>query len=287
VIFLRAPGIALVSTTIILIFAAFFTFWHGLNLLPSALLAFGFAVLFTLAFTLLAVSAERARGDVERLACELSEANRRLREYSVQAEELAATRERNRLAREIHDTLGHYLTVVNVQIEAARVMFERDPQKAHDSLNKAQSLTQEGLLDIRRSVSALRASPLDNKDLVDVLRQSVEAMSSSGLDAEFKLAGSVRPLSQPIKLTLFRAAQEGLTNIQKHSRATRACLTLDFSRANRIRLTVSDNGVGSTDASTKGFGLIGLRERAHLAGGTLNIHANPSEGFTLEVEVPA
>lgn len=287
VIFLRATGIALVSTAIIVIFGAYFAIWHGWNLLPSALLAFGFAVLFTLAFTLLAVSAERARGDVERLACELSEANRKLREYAMQAEELSATRERNRLAREIHDTLGHYLTVVNVQIEAARVMIERDPQKAHDALNKAQSLTQEGLLDIRRSVSALRASPLDNKDLVDVLRQSVEAMSSSGLAAEFKLTGVIRPLSQPIKLTLFRAAQEGLTNIQKHSRATRACLTLDFSREDKIRLTVADNGIGSTDLATKGFGLIGLRERAHLAGGSLTIHASPSEGFALEVEVPA
>jgi signal transduction histidine kinase len=223
---------------------------------------------------------------VQRLACELSDANGKLREYAVQAEELAVTRERNRLAREIHDTLGHYLTVVNVQIEAARVMLDRDPDKVRDSLQKAQLLTQEGLQDIRRSVSSLRASPLDNKNLVEALRQAVEAVRASGLAAELELIGECRTLSRPAELTLYRAAQEGLTNVQKHAQAASVRLVLDFSDATRTRLTVTDDGVGSVEKTGHGFGLLGLRERAHLVGGALKIRTASSAGFALEVEVP-
>lgn len=286
VILLRAPGIGIISTLGIAIFGVFFVRWHGWELLPNALLAFGFAVLFTLIFTLLAVSSETSRGEVQRLACELSEANGKLREYAVQVEELAVTRERNRLAREIHDTLGHYLTVVNVQIEAARAMLDRDPEKVRDSLQKAQSLTQEGLQDIRRSVSALRASPLDNRNLEEALRLAVETVRVSGLNAELELIGTCRPLSRPAELALYRAAQEGLTNVQKHAQATHVHLVLDFSEATRTRLTVTDNGVGSIETTGHGFGLLGLRERTHLVGGALNIRSTPSAGFALEVEVP-
>ncbi len=288
VILLRAPGIGIVATLAVALFGTFFVRWHGWTLLPGGLLAFFFAVLFTVVFTLLAVSSETARGQVQRLACELSEANSKLREYAVQAEELAVTRERNRLAREIHDTLGHYLTVVNVQIEAARVMLDRDPARARDALHKAQFLTQEGLRDIRRSVTALRASPLDDKNLEEALRQAVEAFCASGLAAEFESLGQHRTLSRPAELTLFRAAQEGLTNVQKHARAAHARVVLDFSQPARVRLTVSDDGVGISEQTEKdhGFGLLGLRERALLVGGELRTRTAPAGGFTLEVEVP-
>jgi signal transduction histidine kinase len=89
-----------------------------------------------------------------------------------------------------------------------------------------------------------------------------------------------------VKLTLFRAAQEGLTNIQKHSKATHAWLTLDFSRAGCVRLTIRDNGIGTREDGARGFGLLGLRERAHLVGGVIATRSQPSEGFVLEVEVP-
>jgi len=286
VILLRSTGIAVVSSVTILIFATFFVYCRGWSQLASALLAFIFAVFFTLVFTLLAASSERSRGEVEVMACKLSAANQKLREYAVQAEELAATRERNRLAREIHDTLGHYLTVVNVQIEVARMMVQRDPSKALDALNKAQTLTQEGLLDIRRSVSALRTSPLDNKDLVDALRELINNASGCGVKTEFNVIDTPKSLSPAIKLTLYRVAQEGFTNIQKHSKATRACLTLDFSTADKVRLSLIDNGIGCLTVQSGGFGLSGLRERAHLSSGNLEIITKPSKGFHLQVDLP-
>src|SRR5512140_1806651 len=101
-------------------------------------MSFGIAVMFVAFFSRLTLAEQRAREEVERLAAELAEANRKLRNYAVQAEELATTKERNRLAREIHDTLGHYLTVINVQLSAAQAVMETDHQRAADALGKAQ-----------------------------------------------------------------------------------------------------------------------------------------------------
>ena len=289
VILLRGLGIAVVSVLSMALLVFNQLYWHGWPWVLNAGLAFCSAVLFTLVFTLLAVSSEKARGEVQRLAGELGEANRKLREYAVQAEELAATRERNRLAREIHDSLGHYLTVANVQLEAARALRDREPVRAHDALVKAQSLIQEGLQEIRRSVATLRASPLDNQSLAEALRQIVEESRTSGLAADMTVQGTVRPLAPPAELTLYRAAQEGLTNVRKHARTNGAQLVLDYQAPARVRLSISDDGAGaaSDDAvRASGFGLLGLRERAQLLGGEVHVRTAPGAGFTLEVEVP-
>lgn len=289
VFLLERVGITLVSTVTLAVFVANVARFHGWRAVPYALLAFSFAVLFTLVFTLLAVSAEKARDDVQRLATELGEANRKLREYAVQVEELAAARERNRLAREIHDTLGHYLTVVNVQLEAARAVGGRDPLGARQALDKAQSLTQEGLQEIRRSVAALRSSPLDNKSLAEALRQLVEESRSTGLAAGLQVRGQPRTLAPQAELTLYRAGQEGLTNIRKHAQAKSADMVLDFQSPDRVRLILTDDGVGAANdgAAPACFGLLGLRERAQLLGGRVSVRTAPRAGFALEVEVPA
>lgn len=288
VILLRGPGVALVAGLVLGILAVNVGWQHGWRLLPNALLAFSCAVLFTLVFTSLAVSAEKARGEVQCLASELGEANRKLREYAVQAEELAVIRERNRLAREIHDTLGHYLTVTFVQLEAARAVRDVDPERARQALDKAQALTQEGLQEIRRSVAALRASPLDNKSLAEALRQVGQEHQNSGQTVDVQVLGQPRALSPQAELTLYRAGQEGLTNARKHARARHVQLSLDFQNPARVSLEVSDDGVGSASEGNPqgGFGLLGLRERALLLGGEVRVKTSPGAGFKLEVEVP-
>jgi signal transduction histidine kinase len=262
--------------------------WRGWDPLPESLLEFSYAVLFTLVLTTLAVSSERARGEVERLAGELSAANEKLRAYAVQAEELAATRERNRLAREVHDSLGHYLTVVNVQIEAARALRERDPARTWDALDQAQALTQQGLQDIRRSVAALRASPLDDQPLAQVLHEVVNRSCATGLAAELQVWGEARALSPQARLALYRAGQEGLTNVRKHARVAEARLALDFRAPAKVSLSVTDKGAGAdlATATAGGFGLLGLRERVQLLGGAVRVQTAPGAGFFLEVEVP-
>src|SRR5262249_1335404 len=157
-------------------------------------------------------------------------------------EELAATRERNRLARDIHDGLGHYLTVVNVQIGAARTVLDQDRQRALEHLSKAQALTQEGLAEVRHSVATLRASPSESRPLPQALTKLVEQWKAAGLSANFSVTGPVRPLSPQTNLTLYRTAQEALTNAAKHAQARTVDVTLDYRDNQKTHLSVRDDG---------------------------------------------
>ncbi len=242
-------------------------------------------IAFVVYFTQLAVGEQKARAEVERLAAELSAANEKLRASAAQVEELATSAERNRVAREIHDSLGHYLTGINIQLEAARAIFESEPERALDGIRKAQLLTQEGLAEVRRSVAALRDSPTHSRPLAESLTRLAAECRTCGIEADFTVEGTPRPLMAQSELTLYRAAQEGLTNIRKHARATHAELTLDYQDERSVRLLVRDNGIGSVQ-NGEGFGLLGLRERAQLLGGTVWIQTGDRQGFTLELELP-
>src|SRR3990172_7863566 len=247
-------------------------------------LALAAGVVFSMVFTKVAVRENIARAEVERLNLELATANRKLREYAAQVQELAVANERNRLAREIHDSLGHYLTVINMQLEASGQVFERDPQKAIAFMRKAQSLAQEGLTDIRRSVAALRSAPLDNQPLPKAIEDLVAELQASGMVTQFHVEGHLPDLSPQVELTLYRAAQEALNNIRKHAHASRADVVLT-AMPDRLRIVVSDNGVGGkrTDG---GFGLLGVAERVKLLGGTFVAQPVSNGGFEFVVEVP-
>ncbi len=240
---------------------------------------------FVVAFTQMALNEERARREVERLVGELEVANQRLREYALQVEELAITRERNRLAREIHDGVGHYLTTIHMQIQAARAVSASDPNRAQEVLSHAQNLSQEALADIRRSVAALRAGPEDSLPLPERIYKMVQNYEMGGLSAELKVNGSPRRLPPPANLTIFRAAQEGLSNASKHANASRVSILLDYSDPEMVRLSIQDDGQG-TDHLDGGFGLMGLRERVNLLAGEYQVDSTPGQGFRLLVGVP-
>lgn len=251
----------------------------------SGLPTFLAGLLFILVFTQSSVSEGQARREVERLVGELQEANQQLREYAVQAEELAVTRERNRLAREIHDGLGHYLTTVHMEIQAARAVMDRDPSRARQMLDKAQILTQDALTDVRSSVAALRASPDENLPLPEMVDKLLKNCSAMNLETDLRIVGTPHVLSPQVYLTLFRAAQEAINNICKHSRATQVWVQLDYLTAGEIRLMVQDNGVGAEQIEG-GFGLLGVRERINLLNGKFTIRTAKNEGFRLEITVP-
>src|SRR6478672_11106200 len=204
-------------------------------------LIYGTGIVFVVVFTRVAASERDAR-------TALAEANQLLRDHAAQVEELATTKERNRLAREIHDSLGHYLTVVNVQIGAARTILEQDRPRALDHLSKAQALTQEGLAEVRHSVAALRASPTESAPLPEALAQLAEQWNAAGLRAKFAVAGTIRPLTPQANLTLYRAAQEALTNVGKHAHATSVDLYLDYRDERLVLLRITDDGLGSTNS---------------------------------------
>jgi signal transduction histidine kinase len=243
------------------------------------------AIFFVALISQIRLNEQHAREKAEGLARQLEIANRQLAEYASQAEELAATQERNRLAREIHDTLGHYLTIVNVQIEAAKVTCQSDPLRALDALNKAQELARKGLMNVRESVAALRVSPVENRPLEESLAELIEETQASGVTTKFKIIGTPQDVESKSALALYRVVQEGLTNVRKHANASHADIELDFSHADEIRLTLRDDGAGAADTSG-GFGLIGLRERVHLLDGEFKVESQPGHGFAIEVTLP-
>lgn len=269
------------------------TYLFALNLFSSAnwsliwsgLPMFMAGQIFIVVFTQMAVSEERARSEVELLVKELEAANQRLREYALQAEELAITRERNRLAREIHDGLGHYLTTIFMQIQAARAVMKTDSYKAQDAMNTAQNLTQEALVDVRRSVAALRDLPIDSMTLGEEIEKMVKTCEGSGITPEIKLIGSPRTLPPPSFMTMYRAAQEGVNNTLKHAKASHLSISLDYTQSEQVRLVIQDDGVGAENLDG-GFGLLGMRERVHLLKGSFSVVTSPGSGFRLELCVP-
>lgn len=280
-------GTAVVSTILLGLFWLIYLFDLPWQNVIENLLAIGGALVFTLIFTNIAVRESSARSEIQRLATDLRQANHRLAEYAAQVEELATTRERNRVAREIHDNLGHYLTVVNVQIEAAKTVMESQPAKAQDALNKAQRLTQEGLTAVRQSVSSLRESPLADLPLAVALQKLVAGSREAGLITELVIEGEPIVPDPNVDLTLYRAVQEGLTNIRKHARASRADIVLRYDPA-QTTLLLKDNGVGSdTSQENNGrFGLIGIQERVQLLDGQMAVETAPNQGFQFTIILP-
>jgi signal transduction histidine kinase len=236
------------------------------------------ALVFLVALSQAMVKAERARAA-------LDEANRKLRDYAAQSEELATARERNRIAREIHDGLGHYLTTIHMQIQAARSILTNDRPRAEQTLAKAQQLAHEALGDVRRSVAALRVVPHERQPLPAALADLVEVARTAGQHTTLSVTGMVRALDPPEEQALYRAAQEGITNARKYAGAANVALTLDFADPYRVRLMVADDGCGAR-TTEGGFGLIGLRERVQLVGGSLSLQTAPGAGLVLTVEVP-
>jgi signal transduction histidine kinase len=242
------------------------------------------SIIFVAIFANMRLKEQQARERTERLMLKLEEANVQLATYATQAEELAVTQERNRLAREIHDNLGHYLTIVNVQIEAAKVVMDSEPARALDALNKAQELAKKGLTRVRESVAALRESPVSNRPLHEAIASLVKETQSTGIITEFKVTGVPQVLENKSALALYRAVQEGLTNVRRHARASRVDVLLDF-QPRIVRLEVKDNGVGTAEIR-EGFGLLGIRERMHLLGGELEISTGVGKGFCLAASLP-
>jgi signal transduction histidine kinase len=133
-------------------------------------------------------------------------------------------------------------------------------------------------------VAALRESPVSNRPLAEAIASLVKEAQSTGIVTEFKVAGEPQPLENKVALALYRAAQEGLTNVCRHARASRVDVLLDF-QPDEVRLEVKDNGMGAA-ATSGGFGLLGIRERMQLLGGRLEISTGAGKGFCLTASVP-
>jgi len=249
----------------------------NLNAVVQVILGLGAGFVFIIAFTELAQREQKARKELEKV-------NAQLAEYAAQVEQLATMRERNRLAREVHDTLGHYLTVINVQLEVVTKLIDSNPARAREAAVKAKQLASEGLNEVRRSVSALRPTPLEDRPLPEAIRGLIETSRDAGLMVTFEQTGTARVLSPEMETVLYRAAQESLTNIRKHAHASAANVRLAYTPA-AVSLRVRDNGVGRT-GDEDSVGLSALRERAAALNGTVLAENHLEGGFVLEVTLP-
>ena len=238
---------------------------------------------------LLGQTSERRK--VQTLYEELRDAHDQLQVLHQKEQELAVTQERNRLAREIHDSLAHYLTVINVQLEAAEKLGD-DPQSVVlQRVRLARRLALECLQEVRQSITALRAATLEELSLPRALRKLIQEFTeSTGIDVNLKLGipEDMKP-SPEAGLALFRAAQEGLTNVQRHAKATSVTLVLNFT-AHELELVLQDNGEGPKQERVteqdSGFGLLGLRERVALLGGQVTFGSADAGGARLSVTIP-
>lgn len=228
-----------------------------------------------------ALIAERRRGE------ELKEANQKLKESAAQIEILAMSRERSRIARDIHDSLGHALSGLNIQLEGALKLWDADPEQARNFVTQAKTMGSTALGEARQAVATLRETDELRKDLsseVDLLiRRFVE---TTGVIP--KVAVDCPPLPESVNLTVYRIVQEGLTNICKYARADHVRITIQASsEPSRLAITIQDNGVGfHPHHNSTGFGLRGIRERAEAEGGQLRLITAPGEGCTLSVWFP-
>lgn len=222
-----------------------------------------------------------------RLLAELQAKNRQLEDYARQVETLAAAEERNRLAREVHDTLGHRLTASAVQLEAIQRLAASDPGRVAEMAGAVRQQVREALQDLRRTVGRLR-EPLEIElALPQALRRLAGSFQeATGLPIHLQLPETTCPVTPAQHLALFRTAQEGLTNIQRHARAHQAWLRLEC-QPGEVSLWVEDDGSGlPAGQANPGFGLRGLQERASQLGGEVSLSRRPASGTLLKITLP-
>jgi signal transduction histidine kinase len=217
---------------------------------------------------------------------QLVSAHAQLQQYALQVEDLATVQERNRIARDIHDSLGHALTALNVQLQTVVKLWDINPNGAKSFLGQAQRLGELAIKEVRQSVRTLRVEGRQEEPLETAIASLAEDFrQSTGISVSTKIQIK-GVLSQPIVKALHRIVQEALTNTCKHAQATAVVVQIQ-STSTQVFLSVKDNGQGFlTDITPKGFGLQGMRERVAALGGSFSIDSQPQHGCQIVVAFP-
>jgi signal transduction histidine kinase len=213
----------------------------------------------------------------------LRQANQRLLGYTMALEQLTTSRERNRLARELHDTLAHTLSGLAVQLGAVKALWEKEEGQARLKLEEAIAATRSGLNETRRALQALRAEPLEDLGLIFALRELAQsAAARSGAELVLDLPEKALEIPANLSQAFYRSAQEALENIVRHARAGQIRISLK-QEDQKLTLVVADDGIGFDPANSihDTYGLRGLRERADLLDGVIRIESEPGQGTTI------
>jgi signal transduction histidine kinase len=216
----------------------------------------------------------------------LGTVNQQLREYALLIEDRAMLQERNRIAREIHDSLGHSLTAQNIQLANVLLYLRSNLDRAESFLAEAKKLSSHALQDVRHSVATLRADPLQGKSLKIAIAELIKDLEYR-TEINFHYQTDIPDLlSNEITSSVYRIVQEALTNIIKHSEATKVKISLQLV-VNYLELQVQDNGSGfDPQENTTGFGIQGMRERTTALGGKFNLVSFPGKGCQVIATIP-
>lgn len=213
----------------------------------------------------------------------LKEMNEQLQDYAQMTEKMAETRERNRIAREIHDTLGHTMTGLSAGIDACIAMIDFSVDATKEQLNKISLVARQGIKDIRRSVNKLRPDALEHSGLQEALEKMIEeTMQVSDVKINYDCQVEVLKFNQDEEDMIYRVVQESITNAIRHGKAKKINVTL-WKEDKWLNLVIKDNGIGCQEIHT-GFGLIHIEERIKMLKGT--VEYDGSDGFTVTARIP-
>jgi signal transduction histidine kinase len=285
----RPVSMALAGLCLALLVASFtlrVPHWYARPAYLSDVLMFGVGLVLAIAMASVAVGEQAGRSRLEAALRELGASHARLTAYAGRVAELSAEAERTRLARDIHDSLGHHLTAIAVQLEKAEEFRDRDQAAADRAVADARASAREALRDVRASVSSLRGGD-PAAPLAAMIAALIGPDGAGGPLVTLSVTGEEGQLSGAARATLYRAAQEALTNARRHSGAARVTVSLALGDR-EARLVVADDGRGFDPGAPgcAGFGLPGIRERASLAGGQAAVASAPGTGTTVTVTVP-
>lgn len=220
--------------------------------------------------------------EINNLNYQLNKANLELKKLADIKEKMGETKERNRIAREIHDTIGHSLMAISVGVDASLAIIDESPSLAKKQLNAVSLVAQEGITDVRRSVSTLRPDTLGSHRLNQQLSHLVDkTVSATAIEIEYNCIENIEA-EEDEENAIFRVVQESLTNAIKHGKATKISIDITHEHTNLI-ITVKDNGVGCTHM-VSGFGTMHMMERIAMLEGSIEYHSE--NGFLVKASIP-
>jgi signal transduction histidine kinase len=228
------------------------------------------------------LSEEKAK--LNQLNLELKKANEMLEEKNLKIKELAIFEERNRIAREIHDSVGHNLTGLIMNLDYCGKLIDVDPGKVKNQVTACRNIAKESLSEIRKSVQALKPKSVENLTLVKSLEELIENSGQVfNLEISLKVEGTIYKTVPDFNIVIYRALQEGITNSTKHGNATRIDITITYGH-NSFSMLIKDNGKG-TNKFSMGNGLTGMSERVKEFKGEVSFYKN--DGFMINISVPS
>ena len=279
------PGTAIVTILIALITSD----WNLRQIPLGAVIGFTFQWLGGMTIFLFISGIIRTSGERAKLIAKLEAAQKELELAHQRDTELATLQERERLARDLHDSLGHALVALSVQLEAIQRLYKVDPERASAQVDELKTLTRASMDDLRRSLAGLRAPGLGERRLSEALQAlSVDTGQRAHLEIKCHVAEGANQLSPTQAETLWRVAQEALANIERHAAARTVQIRLDM-ESQTARLTVKDDGRGMPPDAEKQpghYGLRGMRERVEGLGGELTFISNGPGGTCVNVKLP-